>query len=184
MTVDELPETFRPTGEGGVLDETGVIDAVAPPTRDFSVFVVTRTDSEQLREYFAVRPKVTTSADGEYQVFTQPYHFAPETTVSIASAALLNEPTGAPKRHVAEVVGAAKTDLEPGDEIDGGGGYTAYGLAADAGRAAEAGYVPFELLGGAEVVRPIGKDERITYDDVAVDTDQFLYHLRAVQDAA
>ncbi|MFB6159730.1 MAG: SAF domain-containing protein [Haloferacaceae archaeon] len=183
VAVDELPEAFQPTDRGGVLDSTGVVDAVAPPERDFSVFVVTRTDSEQLREYFAVRPKVTTSANGEYQVFTQPYHFAPETTVSIASAALLNEPTGAPKAHLAEVVGAAKTDLEPGDEIDGGGGYTAYGLAADADRAAEAGYVPFELLDGAEVVRPIARDERITYDDVALDTDQFLYHLRAMQEA-
>ncbi len=178
----ELPEVFRPEAEGGVLSRTGVADAVTPEDARFSVFVVTRTDSDQLADYFAGRPHVNSSADGRYQAFVRPYHFASETTVSIASAALLGEPTGVPVDHGTEVVGAAKRDLEPGDVIDGGGGYTVYGQAENADRAAETGCVPFELLAGAEVTAPIARDERVTEDRVEVDTGGFLYRLREEQD--
>lgn len=181
ISLAEMPEQFRPTDEGGVLDRTGVIDSVTPTDATFSVFVVTRTDSPQLREYYSIRPSITTSEDGEYQVFYEPSHFATETTVSIARAALLGEPTGAPQAHNAEVIAAAKRDLEPGEELDGGGGETIYGLAADANRAADDGYVPFELLNGAEVRRSIERDELLTYDDVVLNTDQPLYTLRNLQ---
>lgn len=183
VPVEEIPNRFRPESKGGVLSKTGVIDSVIPTDVRFSVFVVTRTESDQLREYYSIRPNVTTSEDGTYQVFYRPYHFAPETTVSIARAALLNEHTGVYRSHEAEVVAAAKKDLDPGDEIDGGGGYTIYGVAEDADRATEAGCVPFELLEGAEVTAPIARDELVTYDHVDVDTEQFLYHLRELQDA-
>ena len=181
VSLAEIPETFRPAADGGVLGSDGVIDSVTPTDASFSVFVVTRTRSEQLQQYYSLRPSVTTFGDGEYQVFYAPSHFAPETTISISSAALLGEPTGVPREHRAEVVAAAKRDLQPGDVIDGGGGYTVYGLAEDADRAAEAGCVPFELLNGAEVVDPVAKDELVTYDHVAVDTDQVIYHLRKLQ---
>lgn len=179
----DIPAVFRPRADGGVLGTTGVVDAVTPEDIGFSVFVVTRTQSDQLQAYYRQRSNVTTSDDGAYQLFYQPYHFAPETTVSIASAALLNEPTGVPVSHTAEVVAAAKRDLKPGDELDGGGGYTIYGVAEAADRAASAEYVPFELLEGAEVIAPIDRDQLITKDDVAIETDQPLYHLRELQDA-
>lgn len=181
LSLTAMPETFRPDDDGGVLGSTGVIDIVTPTDADFSVFVVTRTESAQLREYYSLRPAVTTSEDGAYQVFSTPSHFASETTVSIASAALVGEPTGAPRAHNAEVVAAAKRDLDPGDELDGGGGYTIYGLPMDADAAASAGLVPFELLAKAEVTAPIARDERVTFAAVDIDTDQPLYHLRQLQ---
>lgn len=84
--------------------------------------------------------------------------------------------------HNAEVVAAAKRDLESGEEFGGGGGYTIYGLAADVDRAVEAGYVPFELLDGAEVIDPIEQNEPVTWDTLTADTDQPLCHFRALQD--
>lgn len=183
IPIAEIPETFRPETDGGVLGQTGVVDAVTPEDRGFSVFVVTRTDSTQLQEYYAQRANIVTSEDGKYQLFYQPYHFAPETTVSIATAALLNEPTGGPTSHRAEVVAAAKRDLQPGEAVDGGGGYTIYGVAEAADRAAAAGYVPFELLSGAEVISSIEQDEIITSADVELDREQPLYHLRELQNA-
>lgn len=177
----EIPETFRPAAEGGALGSTGVIDSVTPTDGSFSVFVVTRTESEQLIDYYGHRPSITTSEDGRYQLFHTPSHFAPETTRSIASAALLNEPTGAPRGHHAEVVAGAKRDLDAGEEIDGGGGYTIYGVAAGATDAAEANLVPFELLEGAEVLDPVAQDELLTYDTVDIDRDQPMYHLRQLQ---
>jgi predicted homoserine dehydrogenase-like protein len=125
---------------------------------------------------------VVTSEDGRYQFFHRPHHFAAETTVSIARAALSNEHTGASQGHTAEVIAAAKRDLEPGDRIDGGGGATVYGVAEDAGRAAENAYVPFELLRGAEVVEPIRVDEYVTREQVELETGGFLHSLREMQD--
>ncbi len=181
IELEEIPETFRPANEGGTLDSVGVIDSVTPTDGSFSVFVVTRTDSEQLIDYYGHRPSITTSADGAYQLFYTPSHFAPETTRSIASAALLNESTGAPRGHHAEVVAGAKRDLDVGEEIDGGGGSTIYGVAAGAADAAEADLVPFELLEGAEVLDPVAQDGLITSDHVQIDLDQPMYHLRQLQ---
>ena len=184
VPVADLAETFRPADEGGVLTRTGVVDAVTPEDARFSVFVVTRTRSDQLADYFAQRPQVSSSADGRYQAFVRPHHFASETALSLAAVALLGEPTGAPVRHGAEVVARAKRDLAPGNVLDGGGGTTVYGAAVDAAEAAEAGWAPFELLEGATVVEPLAKDERVTHDHVDLDEDTALHRLRTEQDGA
>lgn len=184
IPVADLPETFRPVAEGGVLSRTGVVDAVTPEDARFSVFIVTRTASDQLADYFAQRPQVSSSADGRYQAFVRPHHFASETALSVAAVALLDEPTGAPRRHGAEVVAAAKRDLTPGDVLDGGGGTTVYGLALDSERAAESGYVPFELLEGATVVEPLARDERVTHEHVELADGGTLQRLRAEQDGS
>ncbi len=182
VPTDEIPNTLRAKSDGGILGRSGVIDSVVAADREMTVFVVTKTESEQLREYYTQRPKVITSDDGTHQLFYRPYHFAPQTTRSIASAVLFGAPTGAPTGHTAEVVAAAKRDLQPGEVIDGGGGYTIYGVAEDADRAASQRYVPFELLSGAEIVEPIERDGMITEDDVKVDTEQSMYYMRKLQD--
>lgn len=182
IPLDELPVTFRPVDEGGILNRTGVMDAVTPEDARFSVFVVTRTRSSQLADYFAQRPQVNSSADGRYQAFVRPHHFASETALSIAAVALLGETTGTPVDHGAEVVATAKRDLEPGDVLDGGGGTTVYGAAVAASWAAEEEWVPFELLGGATVVEPLSRDERVTRDHVELESGSALHRLRAEQD--
>jgi predicted homoserine dehydrogenase-like protein len=192
--VPEIPEVLRPEADGGILEHTGVVDTVSSLYRDgtevefdvgFGVFVVTTTPDERVREYLEQNSGsgLYTAGDGEYQVFYRPYHLPGiETPVSVASAALRNEPTGVADCHVAEVVGAAKRDLEPGEGIDGGGGYTVYGRLESADDAARADHVPLELLDGAEVVEPVARDEVVSYDDVELETDSFLYHLRRLQE--
>ena len=193
-SIPEIPEVLRPERDGGILRNTGVVDTVSSLYRDgsevefdvgFGVFVVTTTPTERIREYFEQYSGsgLYTAGGGEYQVFYRPYHLPGiETGVSVASAALRNEPTGVADRHVAEVVGAAKRDLGPGDEVDGGGGYTVYGRLESAEAAMDEGHVPLELLDGAKVVGPVGQDEVVTYDDVELDTDSFIYHLRRLQE--
>jgi predicted homoserine dehydrogenase-like protein len=192
--IPEIPEILRPERDGGILEKAGVVDTVSSLYRDgsevefdldFGVFVVTTTPNERVQEYFAQYSGsgLYTAGDGEYQVFYRPYHLPGiETPVSVANAAIRNEPTGVADRHVAEVVGAAKRDLEPGDGIDGGGGYTVYGQVESADRAAREDHVPLELLDGAEVVEPVGTDEVVSYGDVRLDTDSFIYHLRRLQE--
>ena len=192
--IPEIPEILRPKEDGGILESTGVVDTVSSLYRDgsevefdldFGVFVVTTTPNERVQDYFAQYSGsgLYTASDGTYQVFYRPYHLPGiETPVSVANAAVRNEPTGVAVRHVAEVVGAAKRDLEPGDEVDGGGGYTVYGQVETAAHAASEDHVPLELLDGAEVVEPVARDEVVSYDDVRLDTDSFVYHLRRLQE--
>lgn len=182
IPIEEIPETLRPESEGGILSKTEVIEGVIPTDGSFSVFVVTRTGDDRLARYFADRLNVITSSDGNYQLFYRPHHFATETTTSIASAALYGEATARPAEQTTEVVARAKKNLQRGDEIDGPGGYMVYGTVQNVETASDAGYVPFELLAGAEVTRQVEQDEYITADDVEIDTTQPLYHLREIQD--
>lgn len=193
-SIEEIPEKLRPKEDGGVLNDTGVVDTVSSLRPDgteieddisFGVFMVTTTPNERVQEYLEQNSGsgMYVANDGKYQVFHRPYHLpGTETTVSVANAAVRNEPTGVPRSREAEVVGGAKRDLEPGDVLDGGGGYTVYGLLEDADVAEERDYVPFELLDGAEVVNEIEQDEVVTYDDVQLNEDSFIYRLRRLQD--
>lgn len=184
-----VPEALRPKGDGGVLNGTGVVETISSLYPDgsttatdlsWSVFVVVRSPNRAVREYLAQNDGggFHVASDGEYAFFYRPHHLpGVETPVSVANAALRNEPTGAPRGRNAEVVGAAKRRLEPGEELDGGGGYTVYGELESAGRAESNGYVPFELLDGATVTEPIGRDEIVTYGDVELESS-FLRELR------
>lgn len=192
--IPEIADKLRPESDGGVLNGTGIVDTVStlhpdgtPVDRGIGngIFVVTESSTDRVQEYLKQydRQGLYTANDGKYQVFHRPFHLPGlETPVSIANAAIRDEATGAPSEHVAEVVGTAKTDLSEGDELDGGGGYTVFGQVYDAEVATERGYVPFELLNGAEVTQVVKRDEIITYDDVDLNRNSLLYHLRKVQD--
>ena len=189
VEVTEVPEKLRPKEDGGLLDGTGVVDTTSSMYPDgstaaydlsWSVFVVTSTPNAAVQEYLTQNADhgFHVASDGEYAFFYRPYHLPGiETPVSVASAALRNEPTGAPRGHHAEVVGAAKRTLEPGAELDGGGGYTVYGVLETADRADDRNLVPFELLEGATVTEPLARDEVLTYDDVILE-DTFIRRLR------
>ena len=192
--IPEIPGTLCPQEDGGILNGTGVVDTVSSLHADgsavdhdigFGVFVVTTTPNERVQEYLdAVSGSgLYVANDGKYQLFYRPYHLpGTETAVSVANATIRNEPTGAPKEQTTEVVAAAKKDLEPGDEIDGGGGYTVYGLLEKADAARKRDHVPFELLESAVVEATIDQDEIVTYDDVTLNEDSFIYRLRRVQE--
>jgi predicted homoserine dehydrogenase-like protein len=192
--IAEIPDRLCPEADGGLLAESGVVDAVSTVHPDgsttdtgfpYGVFVVVRAPSERasthLHEGVGGGEGVVTSADGAYALFYRPYHLpGVETTVSVAQAAVRGEPTGTARGRVAEAVAAAKRDLDPGERIAGGGGDRVYGLVERAGATPDA--VPLELLDGAELCRPVARDQTLTYADVDLDRDSFLYHLRALGD--
>ncbi|MBZ6496965.1 hypothetical protein [Natrinema longum] len=180
---DGLLETLRPVDHGGVLERTGVIDSVTPTDTNPSAFVVTEATNEATQSYLSQRYNINTIDNGRYQIFHRPFHLPQETIVSVAMAALYDQPTGVVTEQTTEVVASAKRDLEPGETIVGGGGDTIYGHLEDADLADEAKLVPFELLAGAEVTRPISTDQPISEEDVDLKTDSALYHLRQLQNA-
>jgi predicted homoserine dehydrogenase-like protein len=189
--IEEIPDLFRPSEAGGILEDTGVVDVVSTAYADgsttetgfpFGIFVVVRAPNERVRRHLHLGigggDGVVTSSDGEYALFYRPYHLpGVETAISVANAAIHDQPTGTARDRVAEVVAAAKRNLAPGETIDGGGGETVYGLVERADAAEADSHVPLELLDGAEVLRPVEKDEVISIEDVEVDRDSFLYTL-------
>jgi predicted homoserine dehydrogenase-like protein len=191
--IHEIPRLFRTKEDGGILNRKGVIDYAVPLKTpdgqiDFlrsvtpGVFLVVYTDNPQTREdlkYFDVA-----GGDGYYN-FYLPYHLVTcEMPLSIASAALFNQPTIVPKYGlVSEVVGIAKQDLRTGRKIDGQGGSCVYSSCDVYAKAKADNLVPLALLTGATLKKDVKRDQAITWDMVDVREDTFLYKLRDMQNA-
>jgi predicted homoserine dehydrogenase-like protein len=115
----------------------------------------------------------------------RPFHLAcVEVPTSIARAVIQGRPTGALSGGpVAELVAVAKRDLAPGDELDGGGGYTVYGLSERHEVAARERLLPFGFAyQGTRVVRAVARDTPVSWDDVLVPSSGELMALRRDQD--
>jgi predicted homoserine dehydrogenase-like protein len=178
-TVEDLPRIFSLQSQGGILEREGVVDyalgSVAP-----GVFAVVTTDQKAIMEdlqYLKVGP-------GPNWVFYRPYHLANlETPLSAARAVLLGETTIATvQKPIAETITVAKRDLEAGEALDGIGQYTFYGLIERTAIAAEQNVLPLGLAQGAVLKTDVAKGEAIRYDQVDLDYDSMIVHLRAIQD--
>jgi predicted homoserine dehydrogenase-like protein len=75
-----------------------------------------------------------------------------------------------------------KKDLKKGEVLDGGGGYTVYGMVERAEIARKEGLLPLGFAYKIPLLRDIPKDTAIRKEDVRIDTNLFLYKLRALQD--
>jgi predicted homoserine dehydrogenase-like protein len=177
-TVSDLAEVFRPVADGGIIEHPGAVDyafGVAP-----GVFVVFTTDRPIVREelvYLGMGP-------GPYWALYRPYHLASlETPLSVARAVLYGEPTIVPRyQPVAETVTVAKRDLPVGHQIDGIGGADVFGLIETAAAARAAGHLPLGLCEGVTLRRDVAAGNYLTYADVVPAPDDYIWHLRAIQD--
>jgi predicted homoserine dehydrogenase-like protein len=189
----EMANVFRLKSEGGILNNRGVVDYARPlKNADGSIdylrsvtpgiFVVVRATHPQIQQDLGYFDVVHT---GEYYTFHTPYHLVTnEIPLSIVWAVEDREPTVVPHHGLlTEVLGAAKTDLKKGATLDGGGGFTLYGVNDLACVAKREGCVPLGLLDGATLVTDIKRDQIITQDMVQLKTDTMLYHLRKIQEA-
>lgn len=106
--------------------------------------------------------------DGPFYVFHTPYHLPHiQIASTIGRAALAGDATVAPLgRPVCEVVTVAKRDLGAGEQLDGVGGFTAYGLIENAPTARREDALPMGLSEGCRLVRPVARDTLIRFADV------------------
>ena len=74
--------------------------------------------------------------------------------------------------------------VKAGTILDGGGGFTLYGVNDLACVAKREGCVPLGLLDGATLIKGVKKDQVITHAMVQLKTDTMLYHLRRIQEEA
>jgi predicted homoserine dehydrogenase-like protein len=191
---DDLPERLKPREAGGILEHAGTVEVVASEHRDRSpvprdlrwgVYVVFRAPSDYVKRCFS-EYGLRTDASGEYAALYRPYHLIGlELGVSVAAAALRGEATGASRAFVADVAAIAKKDLNPGEVLDGEGGYTVSGGLVRSQESLRHGYLPIGLASHARLVRPVARDAVVTYRDVALDESLFSFRLRkAMEEAA
>jgi predicted homoserine dehydrogenase-like protein len=83
---------------------------------------------------------------------------------------------------VAELIAVAKRDLKPGDQLDGAGGYSVYGLSERYEVAREQRLLPFGFAYSGKLKRAVAKDQALSWDDVEVERSGFLHELREEQD--
>jgi predicted homoserine dehydrogenase-like protein len=144
------------------------------------VFVVGHADDPEL-----VQPalRFLKMGEGPFYTFYRPYHLVHiEAPVSIAEVYLDREPTivtAGP--FVTDVVAIAKRDLQPGDLLDGIGGWTTYGEIDTVENAA--GFLPVGLTEHARIIRPVATDEPIALDAVELDEEIPIVSDRLEQDA-
>jgi predicted homoserine dehydrogenase-like protein len=188
---DDLPAMLRPTSEGGTLEHSGTIEILASEKPDgtplkkslrWGIYVAFRGRSDFVKHYlqnFAMEHRIKTDTEYGHSIMYRPTHLIGlELGISVASVGLLDVPTGTPSSYVADVVAVAKKNLKPGEVLDGEGGYTVYGQLTTAGQSLDGRYLPIGLSNKAKLLKHVSRDTIITYDDVELDENSFLYRLR------
>jgi len=192
-SIKDVPELLSLKKDGGILENKGIVDVITRVKPDgtrvpndirWGVFVVVTTDNEDVKKYFNTLESPR-GAGGENALVYRPHHWAGlEASNSLIRVVLNHQPTGVPipKAPSAEVLGAAKKPLEPGEALDGGGGYAIYGVAEKADIAKRENLLPLGLAEGIRLKKRILPDQVITYDDVELNEDSVLLKLRREQD--
>jgi predicted homoserine dehydrogenase-like protein len=186
-SIDNIPNVTRPRAEGGVLDRKGMVEVVNsldPQGRPIEyeirmgVWVTVEGETEYIRNCFE-EYKARTDDSGRYFTLYKRWHLIGlEVGMSVASVALRGEPTGVATCWNADVVATAKRDLQPGEMLDGEGGYTVWGKLAPAEKSMRMGGLPLGLAHDIKVVRPVKKGQSLSWNDVAVDQTTRAFRIR------
>jgi predicted homoserine dehydrogenase-like protein len=188
----ELAETLRP-GNAGTLHHAGQVEVISSVHRDGSpvrndlrwgVFVVFEAPNEYAQRCFQEYGVVTDSS-GRLSALYRPFHLIGlELNVSILSAALRNEPTGAATGFRGDVVSTAKRDLRAREVLDGEGGACVWGKLMPAADSLRLGGLPIGLANRVTLVRDVARGQPVTWDDVRMDAADDAYRYRRAMEAA
>ena len=142
------------------------------------VWVTVEAETEYIRNCFE-EYNAQTDPSGRYFTLYKRWHLIGlEVGMSVASVALRGEATGVATCWNADVVATAKHDLQPGELLDGEGGYTVWGKLLPAETSTRVGGVPLGLAHDVKVTRSVAKGQSLSWADVAVDTTTPAYRLR------
>ena len=176
--VDDLAQVLRPRDVGGQLHHAGQVEVISSLQRDgkpvfrdlrWGVYVVFEAPSDYVARCFAEYGLVTDHS-GRYSSMYKPFHLIGlELGISVASVGLRREATGVATDFRADVVATAKRDLQPGEILDGEGGYMVYGRLMPANDSLACGGLPLGLAHGIPLTRPVKAGASLSWNDVAVD---------------
>ncbi len=186
-SVEDIPFVTRPKSEGGVLEHKGMVEVISSLETDgrviphdirMGVWVTVEAETDYIKHCFE-EYNAHTDPSGRYFTLYKRWHLIGlEVGVSVASVALRGEPTGVPTAWNADVVATAKHDLQPGDLLDGEGGFTVWGKLQPARASLAMGGLPLGLAHGVRVLRPVRKGQCLCWADVAVDTGTHAWQVR------
>jgi predicted homoserine dehydrogenase-like protein len=190
--VDDLARILKPKAHGGILHHRGQVEVISSVERDgrpvfrdlrWGVYVTFAADSEYVRRCFKEYGLVT-DASGEYSSMYKPFHLIGlELGISVASAALRREATGAATAWRGDCVATAKRVLKAGEVLDGEGGYTVYGKLMPAVDSLAKGALPIGLAHKVKLVRDVAIGETVTWDHVAIDSGNTAAEFRRAMEA-
>jgi predicted homoserine dehydrogenase-like protein len=189
----ELAEICKPKSDGGTLEKAGVTEVTSSVYRDgrdvshhlaLGTYVVFEGDTEYARRCFkeyAMLPDQT----GKYAALYRPIHMIGlELGISIASAALRNEPTGAPTGFRSDVVATAKRDLKASEMLDGEGGFCVWGKQTPADLSLKHELLPLGLAHNVKLKRDIAEGQPLRWSDVSYDPNDSAVKVRREMEAA
>ncbi len=183
----DLAKVFRPAADGGRLPRAGLVDIAASQEPDgrevfnnirYGVFVTFKAPNEYAKACFK-QYGLLVDPSGWYGSMWRPFHMIGlETSISVLSAVLRNEPTGCSKEFRGDAVATAKRDLKPGEMLDGEGGYAVWANAIPAKKSLAVGGLPIGLAHNVKLIRPVAKDTPVTFADVELVNDLDVVALR------
>ncbi len=188
--------SFPPCGSHELADALGQLDGqvevVSSLHRDgrqvmndlrWGVYVVFEAPTEYtarcFREY-----GVAIDTSGRVSALYRPFHLIGlELNISILSAALRREPTGAPQDFRGDVVATAKRDLRASEILDGEGGACVWGKLLPVHDSRRIGGLPIGLASSVPLRRDVPRGQCVTWDDVQVDEADAAYRYRRAMEA-
>jgi predicted homoserine dehydrogenase-like protein len=190
--VDDLPEVLKPKSAGGQLARSGMVEVVSSLTREgrpvfrdlrWGVYVVIEAPNDYAAACFK-QYGLKTDSSGRFAAMYKPYHLIGlELGISVLNAALRGEATGSSDAFRADAVAVAKRNLQPGDMLDGEGGYTVWGKCVPARRSLESDMLPIGLAHHVKVMRPVAKGSILTKSDATLDETLEAVKLRRAMEA-
>jgi predicted homoserine dehydrogenase-like protein len=186
-SVEDIPYVTRPREEGGVLERKGMVEVISSLEADgrkigydirMGVWVTVEAETEYIRNCFE-EYNAHTDPSGRYFTLYKRWHLIGlEVGMSVASVALRGEATGVATCWNADVVATAKRDLQPGEVLDGEGGYTVWGKLLPSHKSVQIGGLPLGLARDVKLVRPVKKGQSLTWADVAMDQTTHAFRVR------
>ncbi len=173
---DELARVLGPRLISRATGGAGLVEVVSSLKRDGSpverdlrwgVYVVLEAPNDYAASCFK-QYGLPTDASGRYAAMYKPYHLIGlELGVSVYSAVLRGEPTGAPVAFRGDAVAVAKRDLVAGERLDGEGGFTVWGKLIPARRSIETSALPIGLAKDIRLTRSVTAGEIVRMLDVS-----------------
>jgi predicted homoserine dehydrogenase-like protein len=193
VSTDDLQNVLIPEEDGGVLHHKGQVEVVSSLNADhtevprdlrWGVYAVFEAPNDYASACFR-QYGLKTDPSGRYSAMYRPYHLIGlELGISVLSAALRGEPTGCTKQFTSDVVSVAKRDLEPGEILDGEGGFTVWGKAQPSAKSLQFGALPIGLAHGVTLTRPIKQGETVRWQDVLADEESEAVKTRRAMEQA
>jgi predicted homoserine dehydrogenase-like protein len=188
-----LAEICKPKSDGGVLEKAGVTEVTSSVYRDgrdvphhlaLGTYVVIEGETEYARRCFSEYAMLP-DRSGKYAALYRPIHMIGlELGISVASAALRHEPTGAPTGFRSDVVATAKRPLKAGEILDGEGGFCVWGKQTPAQVSLQRKLLPLGLAHNVKLKRDIAEGESVGWADVEIDASDPAVQIRREMEAA